>query len=121
MYWMLGRLQWCWAHLKRDFQALIDSGDRSEAAGTRVDAAHAGNVSSVGALSRRHSVSPGLKAHATDLPEVESLLLRGAFSGNPRMSGMCRELYEHRQWLWTFVRSKGRADQQRERAALRHA
>jgi len=27
MYWMLGRLQWCWAHLKRDFQALADSGD----------------------------------------------------------------------------------------------
>src|ERR1017187_9225420 len=27
MYWYLGRLQWCWAHLKRDFQALIDSHD----------------------------------------------------------------------------------------------
>ena len=27
MYWSLPRLQWCWAHLKRDFQALIDSGD----------------------------------------------------------------------------------------------
>ena len=27
MYWSHGRLQWCWAHLKRDFQALIDSGD----------------------------------------------------------------------------------------------
>src|SRR5215471_3457130 len=27
MYWMLGRLQWCWAHLKRDFQALADSAD----------------------------------------------------------------------------------------------
>ena len=27
MYWYLGRLQWCWAHLKRDFQALIDSPD----------------------------------------------------------------------------------------------
>jgi transposase len=25
MYWRFGRLQWCWAHLKRDFQALIDS------------------------------------------------------------------------------------------------
>ena len=24
MYWSFGRLQWCWAHLKRDFQALID-------------------------------------------------------------------------------------------------
>jgi len=27
MYWRVGRLQWCWAHLKRDFQAMIDSGD----------------------------------------------------------------------------------------------
>ena len=26
MYWHLGCLQWCWAHLKRDFQAMIDSG-----------------------------------------------------------------------------------------------
>jgi transposase len=25
MYWSFGRLQWCWAHLKRDFQGLIDS------------------------------------------------------------------------------------------------
>jgi hypothetical protein len=28
MYWHLGQLQWCWAHLKRDFQAMIDSGDK---------------------------------------------------------------------------------------------
>jgi transposase len=28
MYWNHGRLQWCWAHLKRDFQALIDHKDR---------------------------------------------------------------------------------------------
>ena len=27
-YWRVERLQWCWAHLKRDFQAMIDSGDR---------------------------------------------------------------------------------------------
>ena len=27
MYWQLPRLQWCWAHLKRDFQALIDHPD----------------------------------------------------------------------------------------------
>ena len=24
MYWAFGRLQWCWAHLQRDFQGLID-------------------------------------------------------------------------------------------------
>ena len=28
MYWQKGKLQWCWAHLKRDFQALIDNPDR---------------------------------------------------------------------------------------------
>ena len=30
-------------------------------------------------------------------------LLRGKFSGNKRLIGMCNELYKHRQWLWTFV------------------
>jgi hypothetical protein len=28
IYWRLGCLQWCWARLKRDFQAMIDGGDR---------------------------------------------------------------------------------------------
>jgi transposase len=28
MYGNQGRLQWCWAHLKRDFQALVDHPDR---------------------------------------------------------------------------------------------
>lgn len=27
MYWQLGRLQWCRAHLHRDLQALADSND----------------------------------------------------------------------------------------------
>lgn len=27
MYWQVGRLQWCWAHLKRDLQAMIDGLD----------------------------------------------------------------------------------------------
>jgi transposase len=35
--------------------------------------------------------------------EVEGLLLRGLFSGHPRLVGMCREFYEHRQWLWMFL------------------
>jgi hypothetical protein len=29
---------------------------------------------------------------------VEGLLLRGLFSGHPRLEGMCRELYDHRTW-----------------------
>src|SRR4029079_10591682 len=35
--------------------------------------------------------------------EVNSLLLRGVFSGNSKLKGMCRPLYDHRDWLWTFL------------------
>jgi len=39
--------------------------------------------------------------------KVECLLLRGSQSGNPDVRGTCRELYEHRQWLWMFLRHEG--------------
>jgi len=39
--------------------------------------------------------------------EIDSLLLRGVFSGNKKLQGMCGPLYEHRQWLWTFLEVEG--------------
>jgi transposase len=39
--------------------------------------------------------------------EVDSLLLRGVFSGNKRLTGLCKELHCHREWLWTFVEVRG--------------
>ena len=39
--------------------------------------------------------------------QVERLLLRGLQSGNRDVRGTCRELYEHREWLWTFLRHEG--------------
>jgi transposase len=95
--------------LKRDFQALIDSGDpqakrlRHELMRPTREMFHCWARYRDGTLSRR-----GLKRAMQPIcRKVESLLLRGAFSGNPRMSGMCRELYDHRQWLWTFVEVEG--------------
>jgi hypothetical protein len=35
--------------------------------------------------------------------EIDGLLLRGVFSGNKKLQGMCGPLYERREWLWTFV------------------
>jgi len=46
--------------------------------------------------------------------EVERLLLRGVQSGNASLVGMCRELHEHRAWLWTFVRQEGRKERRRK-------
>jgi transposase len=109
MYWRVKRLQWCWAHLKRDFQALIDTGD-GQAKRLGYDLRRAtcrlfehwadyrdGTITRAALLRRMGPVRR----------EVERLLLRGAESGNRRIQGMCRELYDHRDWLWTFLRHEG--------------
>jgi hypothetical protein len=105
MYWRIGRPQWCWAHLKRDFQALIDHPD--------------GKVKRLGhdlmrptkELFRHWSrCRDGTVERAETLrlmepirQEVNSLLLRGVFSGNAKLQGMSGPLYKHRDWLWTFL------------------
>ena len=109
MYWRVERLQWCWAHLKRDFQAMIDSGDpRAKYLGYRLrqatcelfehwaDYRH-GEISRAALL---HRMGPVRR-------RVEELLLRGTRCGHADTRGTCRELYEHRQWLWTFLRHDG--------------
>jgi len=124
MYWHLGCLQWCWAHLKRDFQAMIDSGDsRAKHLGCRLRRAtcelfehwadyRAGKISRAALLRRMGPVRR----------KVECLLLRGTQSGNPDVRGTCRELYEHRQWLWMFLRHEGvEPTNNAGERALRHA
>ena len=109
MYWRIERLQWCWAHLKRDFQAMIDTGHpRSKWLGERLRHAtcelfehwadyRAGRISRAALVRRMGPVRR----------KVECLLLRGVQSNNSDVHGTCRELYEHRQWLWTFLRCDG--------------
>jgi transposase len=109
MYWHLGRLQWCWAHLARDFQAMIDSGNgQAKYLGWRLRRAtcelfehwadyRKGRISRAALLRRMGPVRR----------KVENLLLRGSQSGSRSVRGTCRELYEHRQWLWTFLRHEG--------------
>jgi len=109
MYWHLGRLQWCWAHLRRDFQAMIDSGDpRARYLGFRLRHAtcelfehwadyRAGKISRAAFLRRMGPVRR----------RVECLLLRGTQCGHADTRGTCWELYGHRAWLWTFLRHEG--------------
>jgi len=109
MYWFLGALQWCWAHLKRDFQAMIDSGDpQAKYVGFRLRHATCelfehwadyrdGKISRAAFLRRMGPVRR----------KVERLLLHGTQCGHSDTRGTCRELYEHRQWLWTFLRHEG--------------
>jgi transposase len=107
MYWSFGRLQWCWAHLKRDFQGLIDSPCHTARRLGRGLMRPTKELFVLwqkvrdGTLSRPEFVEQMKPIRA----EVESLLLRGYF--NARVSGFCKGLWEHRQNLWTFVEVEG--------------
>jgi len=124
MYWCLVKLQWCWAHLKRDFQALIDDQDhqvkrlgRDLMRPTKAMFRHWARYRD-GTITRR-----GFERLMNPIrSEVEALLLRGVFSGNGRLVGMCQELYDHRDWLWTFVEVEGvEPTNNASERALRHA
>ena len=109
MYWQAERLQWCWAHLKRDIQALIDHPDRQvQRLGhdlmrpVKLMFQHWRNYKSgeIDWATFGVSMSPIRE-------KINGLLQRGAFSGNSRLVGMCQELHNHREWLWTFVDNEG--------------
>jgi transposase len=122
MYWTFDRLQWCWAHLKRDFQALIDSPCPTK---RRLgwDLMRPTKEMFVlwqkvrdGTLTRRHFQQQMQPIRA----QVESLLLRGYF--NARVRGFCTELYDYRERLWLFVDVEGiEPTNNAAEQALRHA
>jgi hypothetical protein len=39
--------------------------------------------------------------------EIYGLLPRGLFSGRPKLAGLCNPVYDHRDWLCTFLHVKG--------------
>ncbi|MGH6840301.1 MAG: IS66 family transposase [Methylocella sp.] len=105
MYWQAKRLQWCWAHLKRDFQALIDEQDPQVRRLGHDLMRQVRLMFDTWSRYKRGEISwVAFRREMTPIRHcVEHLLLRGVFTGNPRLVGMCNELYNHREWLWTFV------------------
>ncbi len=128
MYWQLPVLQWCWAHLKRDFQALADSPVRSaKDLGTKLlqETTH---VFRQWSRCRDGTIScAGLKSSLSKTRrEVERLLLRGLHCRHARTSEVCRELYWYRARLWAFLDQAGveptnNAAAPRGYPSLRHA
>ncbi len=93
------------AHLKRDFQALVEHPDPQvkrlgrDLLWPTKELFRQWPCCRYGTITRRgfeRLIQPNRR-------EIDSLLLRGVFSGNPKLSGMCGPLYDHRERLWTFV------------------
>jgi transposase len=107
-YWWIERLQWCWAHLRRDFQAMIDRGNQGQAVGQALleqsnRLFHLWQQVREGTLARaqlRKEIEPVRRA-------VRRALRRGLSCGCPKTAGTCQELLGHEDWLWTFVSVQG--------------
>ncbi len=122
MYWRFGRLQWCWAHLKRDFQALIDNPCHTKKRLGRDLMRPTKELFALwkrvrdGTLSRRAFIQRMQPIRQ----EVHEYLLRGYCNALTR--GVCKELWLHREHLWTFIEVAGvEPTNNAAERALRHA
>lgn len=108
MYLDATTLQWCWAHLKRDIQRLIDSSDTQVRRLGHDLMREQRKIFQLWHEYRDKKISwTKFKRDAVPICEqFDASVLRGAFSGNPKLKGMCDGIYENRDWLWTFTKVK---------------
>jgi transposase len=107
-YGWVKRRQFCWAHLDRDFQAMVDRGGGSAEVGRHL-LGHSERL-----FDWWHRVRDGTMARTTLRSYVATLrfsfraeLRRGVGCGCARTAGTCRELLAGETHLWTFVRVEG--------------
>ena len=103
-YTWLKRRQLCWAHLRRDFQAMIDRENCGSPIGKSL------LESSDQLFHRWHQVRDGMLARSALQKEVGVLrstvkeqLQRGIQCACKKTAGTCRKLLKQESFLWTFV------------------
>jgi len=115
--------QYCWSHLRRDFQAMIDRRDGGSAVGADLLAA------SNRLFHWWHKYCDGEMAWSTFLGYarpirwgVRQALGRGASCASEKTAATCRMLLEGEEHLWTFLRVQGiEPTNNAAERALRHA
>ena len=109
MYYVAKHLQWCWAHLIRDIQAMIDS--------KVPDRVGFGNLmmTEVKEMFRNwHLYKQGQMAWAdfqkAAIPiavKVNDLLYNGIGSHDTKLRNQCKSLHAHNKRLWMFIANEG--------------
>ena len=103
-YQGLPRRQLCWAHLRRDWQAMIDRGGSSQKLGRRLRdlTDHMFRLWQRvrdGTLTRASFRSQMIAVRY----HVSTLLRQGARCAHPQTAGTCRDILDHESCLWTFI------------------
>ena len=116
--------QVCWAHLKRDFQALVDGGGAGAAIGERL-LAHLRQVFDHwhayqdGKITRR-SMSDRIRFRVQN--DLWETLEDGMQSPHARSSALCTNLFDRWDQLWMFLTHAGvQPTNNRAEQVLRHA
>lgn len=107
-YLWIRNVQLCWAHLRRDFQAMIDRGGAAAPIGEELLAL------STAVFEWWHRVRDGtvtrrtLQYHLRYLrEEIRAHLELGAACGCAKTAGVCRNILDREPQLWTFARTPG--------------
>jgi transposase len=115
--------QYCWSHLRRDFQAMIDRQDEGSAIGSEL------LRSSDRLFHWWHKYRDGEMAWSTFLGYarpirwgIRQALSRGASCTSEKTAATCRSLLDGEEHLWTFLRVRGiEPTNNAAERALRHA
>ncbi len=99
------RRQLCWAHLKRDFQKVVDRGGTGEGvgkAGLRVvrrvfTAWHAHQKEEIAREGLEERLAPAIR-------RMNAVLVAGCQGDDPTVATFCGNLLELEQAMWTFAR-----------------
>ncbi len=109
MYYMAKHLQWCWAHLIRDIQAMIDSKvpDRVELGSKLMKELkvifHRWHRYKSEEISWQEFQLPA----AVIATKINQLLYEGTGSHDSKLRNQCQSLYTHREHLWRFITVQG--------------
>ena len=101
-------IQWCWAHLRRDFIALSDTDPSINNIGQELvdltdEMFYYWHLLRGGTLTRG-----GLQESIGDLRvRVKDALARGTSSEHPLIAGRCRYILTRPEALWAFVSTEG--------------
>jgi transposase len=109
MYFQLPYLQWCWAHLMRDIQAMIDS-----RVPDRVGLGQQLSRQLKIIFERWHRFKAGLTTWddfrfrtALDAQHFNGLLYAGTGSHDSKLRNQCKSLHKHNEHLWRFLTTRG--------------
>jgi transposase len=102
------RRQLCWAHLRRDFQALVDLGGKAKHFGEEL-LMFSDDVFHWWSRIRDGTMTRGTMRNYIDgqRPWLRTLLARGSTSRCAKTAALCGQLMELEPALWTFLRHDG--------------